>query len=61
MRVLPVHVQGSAHLYGQLQSRLTQQLQSFERIALHTSLNIPAGLILQACTLLASWASWVKK
>ena len=41
-----LHAQGSAHLYGQLQADLAMHMQNFERLAMRTSLNIPAGLLL---------------
>lgn len=43
--------QGSAHLFRQLQADLAKHMQEFERAALRTSLNIPAGLILNQAAL----------
>ncbi|CAL8467265.1 g6801 [Coccomyxa elongata] len=44
-------LQGSAHLFRQLQADLAKHMQEFERAALRTSLNIPAGLILNQAAL----------
>ncbi len=43
--------QGSAHIFRQLQADLAKHMQEFERAALRTSLNIPAGLILNQAAL----------
>ncbi len=43
--------QGSAHLFRQLQADLAKHMQEFERAALRTSLNVPAGLILNQADL----------
>ena len=38
-------VQGSAHLFSNLQAEIGKHMQRFEQTALRTSLRVPAGLV----------------
>ncbi len=38
-------MQGSAHLFSNLQTDIGKHMQKFEQIALRTSLRVPAGLV----------------